>query len=294
MSKFRLLDCINLIQSNKKNELKDIHHLLVEKSTIMLGWLKQISFENGDLPNVNDSIPRVAPQPEELFQYAKRLGIQTQQVSLKESGYRKIKTSSYEMLIDVGHIGPDYIPGHAHSDTFSFLLYLDQRPFIVDTGISTYEKNKRRNQERSTAAHNTVMVEGVEQSEVWGGFRVARRANVISLEESQNKIVASHNGYDRINCRHERTFLFQEKEIGILDKLEGNKSGIAFFHFHPKQTIHLSGKELTGPFGVIQFENPEQIKLESYQLATGFNQTIKATRAVVEFRKQLHTKIILP
>lgn len=37
-------------------------------------------------------------------------------------------------------IGPDYIPGHAHADTFNYELRIDGVPFIVDTGISTYNK----------------------------------------------------------------------------------------------------------------------------------------------------------
>ena len=36
----------------------------------------------------------------------------------------------------LGKIGPDYILGHAHNDIFSFILYVDNEPFIIDRGIS--------------------------------------------------------------------------------------------------------------------------------------------------------------
>ena len=47
---------------------------------------------------------------------------------------------NYELFIDVGNIGPDYQPAHAHSDTFNFELIKGDNPIFVDTGISTYEK----------------------------------------------------------------------------------------------------------------------------------------------------------
>ena len=77
-----------------------------------------------------------------------------------------VKRSSYELFLDVGNIGPDYQPGHAHSDTFNFELIFKNKPIIVDTGISTYEKNNTRQLQRSTFSHNTVMIGNSEQSEV--------------------------------------------------------------------------------------------------------------------------------
>jgi uncharacterized heparinase superfamily protein len=79
----------------------------------------------------------------ELYVYADRLGAVETVLPLKECGYRKIERGRYEMVVDVGNIGPDYIPGHAHSDTFSFVLYRDGKRFIVDTGASTYEVNSQ-------------------------------------------------------------------------------------------------------------------------------------------------------
>ena len=71
-------------------------------------------------------------------------------------------------------LGADYQPGHSHSDTFNFELYVQKFPLIVDTGISTYEKNEIRQKERSTLSHNTVMIGDNDQTKVWGGFRVTK------------------------------------------------------------------------------------------------------------------------
>lgn len=288
---FRLLDCINLMEHNEEDQTKDLLEKMKEKSALMLGWLEQMTFANGDLPNVNDSIPGIAPTSKSLIEYSRRLSIKPNKQLLTECGYRKIKLVGFELIIDVGSIGPDYIPGHAHSDTFSFILHLKHRPFIVDTGITTYEKNDRRNQERSTSSHNTVMIDGMEQSEVWGGFRVGRRAKITHLEESTNRITAIHDGFHTINCQHERTFIYEDQKIEIIDKVLGGKQATAFFHFHSDQSIFLKGHEINGSFGTIEFDHADHVFLEPYLLATGFNKTVKATRAVVFFRAKLHTKI---
>ena len=60
--------------------------------------------------------------------------------------------------MDIGKIGPDYQPGHAHADTFTFCLYFKNTPIVVDTGTSTYNIGKRRDKERSTMVHNTVLL----------------------------------------------------------------------------------------------------------------------------------------
>ncbi len=80
------------------------------------------------------------------------------------------------MVIDCGAIGPDYQPGHAHCDTLSYELAIDGRRVIVDSGVHDYEPTQHRAYARSTPAHNTVVIDGQEQSEMWGVFRVARRA----------------------------------------------------------------------------------------------------------------------
>lgn len=84
--------------------------------------------------------------------------------------------------MDVGDIKASYQPDHSHADTFNYELRIGGKPFVVDTGISTYDKTARRQYERGTAAHNTVMIGNKDSSEVWGGFRVGKRAKVRLLK----------------------------------------------------------------------------------------------------------------
>jgi hypothetical protein len=100
----------------------------------------------------------------------------------------------------VGNITATYQPGHTHADTFNYELRIDGQSFVVDTGISTYNKTERRQLERSTPAHNTVSVDGRNSFEVWGGFRVGRRCHVRCKKEDERFIEAEHYGFGK-SCK---------------------------------------------------------------------------------------------
>jgi uncharacterized heparinase superfamily protein len=154
------------------------------------------------------------------------------------------------VILDVGAIGPDYIPGHAHADTLSFELHVDGMPVIVDSGTSTYEDCTLRHWQRSTRAHNTVEIDGQDSSEVWGSFRVARRARTTVLKESKDFVEARHDGYRRLPGKplHKREWRFSARCVQIRDNISGGfKTAIGRFHFHPDvQLIPSSGDTNSG------------------------------------------------
>jgi len=278
---FRVLDCINLVKNNtwQNRELLDFLTIKAEK---MLGWLKAISYKNGDIPLFNDSTNGIAPTTEQLFKYSKDLNLKIPNSKLSDSGYRKIDRDRYECIVDIGEIGAKYIAGHAHSDTFNFELRIDGKPFIVDTGLSTYETCNRRDIERSTASHNTVEIDGQNQSEVWGGFRVGDRANIIDLKELENIIEATHNGYGDI--LHTRKWIFKKETIIIKDNLTQKSKAIARLHFHPDIT-----KE--DILNHIVVSNGNSIEFGEYYYASNFNITTKAIVVSIYFDKSLEIAI---
>ena len=294
----RLLDCVQLIKLNpiwRKNELLSF---LEEKASIMSSWLKNITYNNGEIPMVNDATYTIAPSSKELFNYAKHLGINSQIIPLSDSGYRKINSNNYELLIDVGNVGPSYQPGHAHSDTFNFELMKRGIPIFVDTGISTYEKNVNRQEQRSTHSHNTVKIGSKDQTQVWGGFRVAKRAKITHLIEKPNLIEASHDGYLSDGYKHTRSFLWGEKYLILKDKINRSTSNNAkaYFHLHSSVTKPLveGNNVILESSGVsIEFERASTIYVEEYQLSVGFNKTNLAYKIVVLFDQTLKTKISL-
>ena len=280
---FRVLDSINLVKNNfwKDYELLDF---LIKKSALMLGWLENISYKNGDIPLFNDSAYGIAPTSNQLFKYANRLDIKIDRVPLYNSGYRKIAKDNYECIIDIGEIGAEYIAGHAHADTFNFELRINNKPFIVDTGVSTYESNDRRTLERSTRSHNTVEINGKNQSEVWGGFRVGNRANIINIKEDIDSIEATHNGYK--NILHTRKWSFYDDKIVIEDSLTEKAQGIVRFHFYPS----IKKEDILEIFS----KNNHSIKFDEYLYSPKFNINLKAIVISISFREKIRLILKVP
>lgn len=294
----RLLDSIQLIKLNSEWKKDDLLSFFLQKASLMISWLSNITYKNGNIPMVNDATFNIAPHSKKIFAYAKHLGVNNQNISLSDSGYRKIISKYYELFLDVGNVGPDYQPGHAHSDTFNFELIKNGNPIFVDTGISTYEKNAIRQSERATHSHNTVKIGSKEQTQVWGGFRVAKRASITSLTEKPNLIEASHDGYLSDGYKHTRSFLWGEKYLILSDEINRSTSNKAKAYFH----LHFSIKQplvdgntiiLEYPGVSIEFERASNICIEEYQLSTGFNKTNLAYKIVVLFDQELKTKISL-
>lgn len=290
----RLLDCVNLIQYNRVFDGQgSLLSFLQEKARTMLGWLKAVSFSDGSIPHVNDATDGIAPASGELFAYAERLGFgEIRRGALRDSGYRKFEGSWYECIFDVGRIGPDYIPGHAHADTFNLVLYVQGRQFLVDAGTSTYEKGALRDEERGTAAHNTVVVNGENSSDVWGGFRVGRAARVKVLEEDENNVLAEHDGYKHIGVIHRRFWGFEESRIVILDELRGRADKAeARFHFDHVLNPLLDSGVVTCQDVQLSFKGALSVYCETYRQALGFNHSVEARCVVVKFSGTLETEI---
>jgi len=164
---------------------------------------------------------------------------------LQDTGYIRLQKDEAVAILDVGRIGPDYIPGHAHADTLAFEISLFGSRFLVNSGTSVYEHCQNRIFQRSTKAHNTVEIDGENSSEVWHSFRVARRAKPMNLEvEDQGgkglKVTCAHDGFKRLSGRviHKRTWNLKNSQLEILDNLKGSFSNaVARFYLHPEVNL---------------------------------------------------------
>lgn len=264
------------------------------KASDMLAWLEQVSFDNGDIPHFNDSSDGISYPTAWLTDYAERLGVVASDKSLGESGYRSVSTPNYELKIDFAQVGPSYQPGHAHADALSFVLYHNNKPLLVEQGTSTYQIGRRRSLERSTEAHNTVVVNGQNQSQVWGGFRVAKRAKTTILQDGTHGVYeAKHDGYKGYGAVHHRSFVIEDNRLSIQDVLSSDEEGIAYFHLHPSTLIEdVRHDEITLNDGVTMLlRDFDRLFFEDYHLAVGFNRYTLAKRIGISFRGQLTTII---
>lgn len=289
---FRVLDSVNLVESNPNFSALNTLPNFSEIATKMCAWLREIRFSNLDIPRLNDTASGIAPDPDQLLNYAQRLHIPEIKIALSESGYRFFKSSDYELLVDVGSISPSYIPGHTHADLLHFILHFQKMPIIVDRGISTYEKNSLRNSERSTSAHNTVQIEHYEQSDVWGGFRVGKRVKLNSLSERENELSIRCQFKAHTLVEHHRIFKHYSNKIVITDNLSHRASyAKAYFHFHPAVKIKLNNHSIRGSFGSVHFAHAKRVVKAKYSYAVGFNKLREATLVTVYFEQQLSTTI---
>jgi uncharacterized heparinase superfamily protein len=216
----------------------------------MLKWLFTMSHPDGDIGFFNDAAKGNASRFVELERYARDLGLhsstrpESRSVHLESSGYVRLADDSAVLIIDVGQIGPDYLPAHAHADTLSFELSLRGKRVLVNSGTSTYTGAQRQWQ-RGTAAHNTISVDGVDSSEVWGSFRVARRAAPIDVRVEGNRVSAGHDGYRRLpgSPLHWREFELQHDQLVIRDRIVGAGSHLATLHFHALPGLEIERKE---------------------------------------------------
>ena len=256
----RLLDCINFRSTD----------FLKDTAVKMLGFLENIVWNDNTIPLFNDAAYGIAPTPEEIFDYAKRLNIQRVRGHLGDSGYRKMSSDSLEAMMDVGNMTATYQPGHSQADTFNYELRINGKPFIVETGISTYNKNQRRQYERSTAAHNTVVVNGKDSSEVWGGFRVGRRARVTIIEDGSERIVAKHDGFSPII--HKREFSLRDSSFSIVDSLSKPAEAISYIHLAPTvRVLSADSKLVKTDAGSIIIENAKSVEVAKVEVSTEYN-----------------------
>ncbi|MBN8919749.1 MAG: alginate lyase family protein [Rhizobiales bacterium] len=198
----------------------------------MMTWLSAMTHPDGEVAFFNDSTFAQARPPSAVIEYAAAMGcggvaVEEPLTHLPNSGYIRLARGPWFVLFDVAHVGPTYIPGHAHADTLSFELSLGRQRVVSNSGISTYAIGEMREWERSTAAHATVEIAGKNSSEIWGSFRVGRRARPFGIEvktcETATSARGAHDGYRFLPGRpvHSREIEIDGLRVFVRDRVSG-------------------------------------------------------------------------
>jgi len=305
-----IADLINIARLSPLTDLAERTDLLRVKLAKGISWLQSMVHPDGDISFFNDSTLGVAPALVDILNYAKFLCIEFTEpkldnwsgVMLQDTGYCSVSFDDGSRLIaDVGCVGPDYQPGHAHADTLSCELSLCGQRVFVNSGISQYGEGAERNRQRSTSAHNTVEVDGVNSSEVWAGFRVARRAYPTGVEYTETRdvfrIVAAHTGYSRLRGKviHHRIWEASRGNIRVVDELDGQyHRATGFWFLHPSigvsmrdnLTVDLTISSCLSASVSITGAN---IKLEDATWHPGFGESMPTSRIVFNFDSPIVT-----
>jgi uncharacterized heparinase superfamily protein len=185
------LDMLNLLPATHPDR-----PWLEDAARRMVDFLAALTHPDGKITLFNDASFGIAPAVPALLGYARRvLNYEAQpKTCFSASGYFVHDSEELYCVVDAGPIGPDYIPGHAHADIFNYEVSLGKQRWIVDTGVYQYESGSMRDYVRSTQAHNTVTIDGVDQAECWDAFRVARRFPPVDVVWEQQEANASLQG----------------------------------------------------------------------------------------------------
>jgi hypothetical protein len=145
------------------------------------------------------------------------------------------------LTMDVGPLGINRVGGHAHADALSLLLSWGGAPFLIDPGTYCYNGSPAmRRYFRGTSAHNTLEVDGTEQSIYGSSFLWLRDyESVIEVfEDDDAKLViqARHDGYSRLKpaALHSRKVEFDKSAmtVRVTDTLVGSGSHEVALHWH--------------------------------------------------------------
>ncbi|MBQ6815010.1 MAG: alginate lyase family protein [Lachnospiraceae bacterium] len=165
--------------------------------------------------------------------------------SYKEGGNTIIRSDDGRVLIGIDHaeLGFGSIAAHGHADALSFQMFVDGQAVFVDPGTYIYHCDiESRNAYRKTQNHNTVCVNGQDQSEMLGAFLWGKRAKckLLSLEEEDGKVVieAEHDGYKPICVK--RRFEFNKHNYLLIKDVCNSKS-VAKFLINPKAEVNIKG-----------------------------------------------------
>jgi hypothetical protein len=158
------------------------------------------------------------------------------------------------LVADAGPLGYLAIAAHGHADALAFTLSVGGKPILVDPGTFSYSSQPWRRYFRSTAAHNTVVVDDQDQSEYGGSFLWLEHANAVvetfRASGDEQTLTAHHDGYRRLSdpVRHRRTWRYTAgiANLAVTDELacSGAHSIGIYWHFAPECTVLVEGNSV--------------------------------------------------
>jgi uncharacterized heparinase superfamily protein len=246
--------------------------------------LARLCHPDGEIALLNDSAFGIAPPPSELGVVAPPDG----PFALAQAGYYGARSGRHYVVCDAAPIGPDYNPGHAHGDLLSFELSLAGRRVLVDAGVHGYDGDPLRAWCRSTRAHNTVEIEGQDQSEFWGTFRVGRRARPRDVAWTPLvdgfRLSAWHDGYEHLpgSPRHARELRwYADGVLLVRDRVRARRPVrvASRLHLHPDcvlEEVASRSARVRHPEGelAIAFDGDGELAVEPSVYCPGFGRRI--------------------
>lgn len=241
---------IDLLEKNNLHNCTDL------KERLLLGEYFISAFEDsfGRLPSIgdNDEGHAIAHgiHPKRIKPDKNTEKLRT----FSASGYTTINSNNAVLTFDHGPLGMAPLYNHGHADALSITLSVDKKEMLVDPGTYRYNgESEFRKYFKGTRAHNTVMIDGLDQAIQETGLIWSRpyKTKLVKCIEIDGSIYlqASHDGYLRIKdkVRHFRA-IYDFDEINFIVKDTFLGKGVHTFelnyHIHPDSEISLEDSGL--------------------------------------------------
>lgn len=232
-------------------------------------------------------------------------------------GDRFEQESEIRVVADAGPLGYLSIAAHGHADALAFTLSVGGHEFLVDPGTYAYHtKACWRDWFRGTRAHNTVTVDGLDQSVSGGNFMWTEHADARCLrfrtDAQQDTLDAEHDGYrrlaDPVTHRRGLRLLKRERRLLVEDRLDcrGAHRAERCWHFAEACRVEVDGGTIVATNGGnrIQLRAGESVEVEVLRgdaetpggwVSRGYDRKCASTMVVWRNRvtgtTQLHTEI---
>jgi len=145
--------------------------------------------------------------------------------SLVDSGYYGFTDEREVLLVDCAEVGALNLPAHGHGDALAFEYEYGNISLFIDTGVFEYIAGSMRDYSKATSSHNTLCLDGHDQSEFWSSFRVARSASIRNIEFKKSEfgfsLSAEQTGYTRLHGApvHRRVIEFETGNLFVEDRV---------------------------------------------------------------------------
>jgi Heparinase II/III-like protein/Heparinase II/III N-terminus len=164
---------------------------------------------------------------------------------------------------------------HSHCDKLSIIFRLGADEVFCDSGSRCYTRSaQRRNLDRSTRTHNTMMIDEAEQNIFSADprllFQSGNEAAVSQITTFKGGVRASHHGYSRIGIEHQRAVELSEHWMLITDEVSGTGQHLLDLRFVLGPEWQVSSEKNTGEMVNCVIAGPRRLTLtcEAAQLLT--------------------------
>lgn len=231
-----------------------------ERSASSRCWLSLLTIAPEKWANFNDSwhLPGLAATLEIQFDAAQ----ERSDINIAAaSGFVRLQSKEgWCAILDAGGVGPEFNPGHSHSDVLSVIASYRGSAVLQDPGVLHYSPNDERAYLKSAQAHNGPCLADRDHTEIIGTFRIGRAASGRIVETSQQddqsvSVLAEHHGYSPLLVQ--RCLTLKGNDLQVQDTWRPEAAKV---HFRPWLRLLL----------MTQTEHVQNLSIGDHRLAFDF------------------------